>query len=129
MAGRGTLGQNAGVQPRGIHHVSINVNDVAKAIDFYTEVLGFSCRQDRPDLGIAGAWLEGGGQQVHLLELPPPPASGPHFAVLVDDLGATVAQLRDRGVEVSDPSPIGTSLQAFLYDPSGNQVELHQLGA
>jgi hypothetical protein len=28
---------------------------------------------------------------------------------------------------VSDPRPVGTSLQAFLDDPSGNGVELHQV--
>jgi hypothetical protein len=29
---------------------------------------------------------------------------------------------------VSDPSPVGTGRQAFLHDPSGNLVELHQPG-
>jgi hypothetical protein len=30
-------------------------------------------------------------------------------------------------VDVTMPVPIGTSLQAFLHDPAGNRVEIHQL--
>jgi catechol 2,3-dioxygenase-like lactoylglutathione lyase family enzyme len=114
------------VQPTGVHHVSINVSDVDEAIRFYTDVLGLTARDDRPDLGIGGAWLDAGGQQVHLIESPPPPGLGQHFAIRVDDLAAVVAELRARDVEVSDPSPIASSLQSFLTDPSGNLVELHQ---
>ncbi|MBV9256105.1 MAG: lactoylglutathione lyase, partial [Actinobacteria bacterium] len=42
------------------------------------------------------------------------------------DLAGVIDELRGRGVEVSDASPVGTGLQAFLSDPSGNVVELHQ---
>jgi catechol 2,3-dioxygenase-like lactoylglutathione lyase family enzyme len=66
---------------------------------------------------------------VHLIEAPAPPNLGQHFAVQVSDLGAVLDELRGRGVEVSDASPVGTGLQAFLSDPSGNVVELHQPNA
>jgi glyoxylase I family protein len=117
------------VRPVAIHHVSINVSDVGTALAFYVESLGFTERADRPDFGFGGAWLDAGGQQVHLIEAPVPQGVGQHFAVQVDDLAATVAELRAAGVEVSDPSPVGTSLQAFCSDPSGNLVELHQVAA
>ena len=29
---------------------------------------------------------------------------------------------------MSDPSPVATNRQAFLHDPSGNLVELHEAG-
>jgi glyoxylase I family protein len=115
------------VRPLAVHHVSINVDDVDAAVDFYTGVLGLEPRTDRPDLGFAGAWLDAGGQQVHLIEGRPPVGLGQHFALLVEDLDGVVAELRDRAVEVSDPKPIGSSRQAFLSDPSGNLVELHQV--
>jgi catechol 2,3-dioxygenase-like lactoylglutathione lyase family enzyme len=115
------------VQPTGVHHVSINVPDVDAAKEFYVDVLGCSERTDRPDFGFGGAWLQAGDQQVHLIEAATPANVGQHFAILVDDLAAAVAELRGRGVEVSDPSPVATSLQAFLVDPAGNAVELHQL--
>ena len=114
------------MRPLAVHHVSINVDDVDAAISFYTDVLGLGKRADRPDFAFGGAWLDAGGQQVHLIEGTPPSAVGQHFALLVDDLDGTVAELRGRDVEVSDPRPVGSSRQAFLTDPSGNLVELHQ---
>jgi catechol 2,3-dioxygenase-like lactoylglutathione lyase family enzyme len=110
----------------GIHHVSINVADVDAAIRFYTDVLGLTQRDDRPDFGFPGAWLDAGPQQLHLIGAAVPPPLGQHLALRVDDLDAAIAELRDEGVEVSDASPVGTGRQAFLSDPSGNQVELHQ---
>jgi catechol 2,3-dioxygenase-like lactoylglutathione lyase family enzyme len=114
------------VQPTGVHHVSINVTDVDAAIRFYVDVLGLTERDDRPDFGFGGAWLDAGHEQVHLIEADVPTGLGQHFALRVDDLAAAVADLRSRDVSVSDPSPVGTSLQAFVTDPSGNLVELHQ---
>ena len=114
------------MEPRGVHHVSINVDDVEQAERFYVDVLGLKRREDRPDFGFGGAWLDAGVQQVHLIEAPPPRPAGQHFALLVDDLAATVDELRARGITVSDPSPVGRNLQSFLSDPAGNQVELHQ---
>jgi glyoxylase I family protein len=114
------------MQPSGVHHVSINVSDVDEAIRFYTDVLGLTVREDRPDFGFGGAWLDAGGQQVHLIEGGVPDGLGQHFALRVDDLAAVVQELRGKDISVGDPSPVGTSLQAFVTDPSGNLVELHQ---
>jgi glyoxylase I family protein len=116
------------MQVLGVHHVSINVADVEAATTFYVERLGLARRDDRPDFGFGGAWLDAGGQQVHLIEAPLPTDQGQHFALQVADLDATVAELRAAGLEVSDASPVGTGRQAFLHDPAGNLVELHQRG-
>lgn len=110
----------------GLHHVSINVVDVDAALAFYVDGLGLVARADRPDFGFGGAWLDAGHQQLHLIEAAPPDDRGQHLALQVADLDATVAELRTGGLEVSDPSPVGTGHQAFLHDPSGNLVELHQ---
>ena len=114
------------MQPLGVHHVSINVRDTEEAVAFYTGVLGLTRRDDRPDFGVGGAWLDVGEQQVHLIEVPVPEDRGQHFAIRVADLDATVGELRGRGVTVGDPKPVGTGRQAFLHDPSGNMIELHQ---
>ena len=114
------------MQALGIHHVSINVTDVDAALAFYTGPLGLTVNGERPDFGFDGAWLDAGGQQIHLIGAPAPPNLGQHLALQVGDLPAAVAELREQGIEVTDPSPVGPGLQSFLTDPSGNAVELYQ---
>jgi glyoxylase I family protein len=117
------------MKPLGVDHVAINVIDVAASVAFYTDVLGLSERTDRPDLGIDGAWLDAGGQQVHLLEAPMPTSMGQHLSLLVADMDEVVQEIRGHGVPVSDPTGINDDRQAFLVDPSGNAIELHQHGS
>ncbi|HTT50661.1 MAG TPA: VOC family protein [Streptosporangiaceae bacterium] len=116
------------MRPDGLHHVSLNVRDVPAALDFYTRVLGLTERTDRPGFSFDGAWLDAGGQQVHLIEADVPPSLGQHFALAVSDLDAVVTELRTRGVTVTDPVPVGTGRQSFLADPAGNRVELQEPG-
>ena len=120
-----TTDQTVGVRPLAVHHVSINVSDADAALRFSVDVLGLSPRTDRPDLG-PGHWLDAGGQQVHLIQAETPPGRGQHFALRVADLDATIAELLQGGVQISDASPVGTGRQAFLADPDGNLIELHQ---
>ncbi|MGN6472726.1 MAG: VOC family protein [Mycobacteriales bacterium] len=116
------------MKPLAVHHVSINVDDVDAALAFYVDRLGLVQRADRPDFGFPGAWLDAGGQQVHLIQGNAPANVGQHFAVQVADLDAAIAELRADGVEVTDAFAVGGSRQAFLSDPSGNGIELHEVG-
>lgn len=116
------------MRPLAVHHVSINVDDVEAATRFYVDVLGLSLRRDRPDFNFGGAWLDAGGQQVHLIDAEVPANHGQHFALAVEDLDGVVAELRQRGVDVSEPKAVAASRQAFLADPAGNRLELHQPG-
>jgi catechol 2,3-dioxygenase-like lactoylglutathione lyase family enzyme len=116
------------MQPLAVHHVSINVDDVDAALRFYCGPLGLEQRSDRPDFGFGGAWLDAGGQQVHLIEGKTPQGLGQHFALLVENLPGTIAELRQQGLDVSDPRRVGSSWQAFVSDPSGNLIEIHEAG-
>ena len=117
------------MQPLCVHHVSINVADVTTGIAFYTGVLGGTVRDDRPALGIGGAWIDLGATQVHLIEAAVPANLGQHFAIQVGDLDEVVAELRGVAVAVSDPVAIGANRQSFLEDPFGNAIELHEVAA
>jgi glyoxylase I family protein len=123
------------VNALGIHHVTIIVSDMDAAVGFYRDVLGLSERTDRTvstghprhdDHGTDGAWLDAGHQHIHLAEGSVPPDHGQHFALLVHDLGATIEELRSSGVEVGEQLQVGAAAQAFLHDPAGNLVELHE---
>lgn len=111
----------------GVHHVSINVDDVEKVGQFYIDALDM-VQLPRPDFGFPGMWLQCGGQQLHLMQVDGHVApKGPHFALQVDDIEEAIRSLRDKNVEISDILDIpGAGRQAFLYDPAGNMIELNQ---
>jgi catechol 2,3-dioxygenase-like lactoylglutathione lyase family enzyme len=113
-----------------VQHVSLSVVDVAEALTFYSDVVGFDVLP-RPDFGVAGAWLvTGNGVQIHLIEDPDFEApAGPHFALETTDIDSEVTRLRARGVDVGDAFELNGVQQAFFYDPSGNQIELNQPAA
>ena len=120
-----------------VHHVSFRVTDLDVALDFYEGVLG--CRRlQRPDdkMPVAGAWLEAGATQVHLVVAPateltgyPPTGlagSANHVAFHVDDLDAAQAAFEKRGFAVRR----GTILpQFFVQDPDGNLIEFTASGS
>ncbi|MCL7750653.1 VOC family protein [Guyparkeria hydrothermalis] len=116
---------------RGVDHVSLMVRDARQARDFYTEVLGLAALP-RPDLGFPGAWLSlGGGQALHLLELPnPDPREGRpehggrdrHVALRVAETAPFAERLEARGMRFTRSRSGRDAL--FFRDLDGNAVEL-----
>jgi glyoxylase I family protein len=113
-----------------IHHVSLLIADTARALAFYRDILGLA-EAPRPDLGFPGAWLDVGGQQIHLLELPNPdpvqgrPAHGGrdrHVALSCADLDGLIARLEAAGIPYTRSRSGRQAL--FCRDPDGNAVEL-----
>ncbi len=117
------------MRPEGVHHVSLNVDDIEKTGAFYLEVLGLE-KLPRPDFGFPGLWLRSGQQEIHLIQVKDHTApEGQHFAFRVPDLDATMAELERRGVEVSKAfEQPGGARQCFARDPSGNLIEFNQPG-
>lgn len=115
------------MQFSGIHHVSINVDDLDAARAFYVDGLGLKVLE-RPDLGFPGLWLDAGGQEIHLLaQNAGEPLEGQHFALGVDDLEAVRIHLEAAGITLSRPQTIpGICVQAFIKDPSNNLIEFNQ---
>ena len=111
----------------GVHHVSLNVRDVEEAGRFYCDVLGLE-PISRPNFVFRGLWMRSGKQVIHLIDsadLRAPETQ--HFAFRVTGIDGVVAELRERGAEVSDPIQIpGGGRQSFLRDPSGNLIELNE---
>jgi catechol 2,3-dioxygenase-like lactoylglutathione lyase family enzyme len=113
------------VDVKALEHAALTVDDLDAALDFYG-LLGFESIP-RPDFGFPGAWLKAGTAQIHLVVADDPaPHALNHVALWVGDLDAFVADLRDRGLRVSDPSPVGAGRQSFLKDPAGNLLELNE---
>ncbi len=113
-----------------ILHVSVVVADIEKALVFYCDVLALPLCDDRPDLGYPGAWLQVGGQQIHLLavENVDPvtgrPAHGGrdrHTALAVSGFNDLVQRLDAAGV-IYTLSRSGRQA-LFCRDPDGNTLE------
>lgn len=122
-------------------HVAIRVADFDAAVAFYTEKLDFTVDQTWPFGDMQLAYLSNGSAKVELLAGDGPTPHGSvdtldatfgqeeihHFCVAVDDVDATLAELRDRGVNVLGASivveEIGRRL-GFFTDQSGNIIEL-----
>ena len=118
----------------GIAHACFTVSNLERSIAFYRDGLGlepafdFTNKEGRR----FGLYLHAGGRNfVELFEGQlgerAERQSFRHICLEVDDIEATVAALRARGVEVSDPKLGGDqSWQAWITDPDGNRFELHQ---
>jgi len=103
--------------------------------DLYVDGIGLE-EGDRPDFGIPGYWLYGGGGAlVHLLEGDPgataidgDAATGHlnHIAFTCTDLEQTEAQLESLGLTYRKRElPEAGLTQLFLHDPIGLGVELN----
>ena len=125
-----------------IYVMSVLVDDQAKALDFYTEKLGFIVKHDIP-MG-EHRWLtvvssEAPDGTELLLEPSEHPAAGPFKSALVndgipavsfkvDDLNKEFEKLRRLGVEFTvAPMDAGTVRMAVLDDTCGNLVQLVEM--
>jgi catechol 2,3-dioxygenase-like lactoylglutathione lyase family enzyme len=114
------------------------VNDVDAALSFYGEQLGFEevmhpaptfAMLSRGPLRLvlsAPGGGPGGGAAMPDGTLPEP-GGWNRFKIEVEDLDATVAELRQRGASFRNEIVIGVGgNQILVEDPSGNLVELFQ---
>lgn len=121
----------------GIAHACYIVTDLDRSIAFYRDLLGiplaFEFRKE--DGTRYGVYLKAGRRTfIELFSasqvVPVEGGSYRHVCLEVDDIKATVAAIRAKGVEVTEPAfAIDKSWQAWLKDPEGNSFELHQYTA
>lgn len=115
-------------------HACFTVRDMEATLVFYRDKLGLSeaFAWLREDGSKSGVYLHVGARS--FLEFfeegvaeSTEGRSYRHLCFEVDDIEETVAALRKGGVEVTD-ARVGDdrSLQAWLADPDGNRIELHQ---
>ena len=117
-------------------HAGLLVSDLARAKAFYESVLGLTRHPGRPDLPYPGEWYDlGGGQQLHLMQLPNPDAGSVrpdhggrdrHIALAVADMAALKSRLDAAGIAYS----VSKSGRAALFcrDPDANTLEFVEAG-
>lgn len=119
-----------------IGHVHLKVSDLERAVQFYTEVLGFDLVQR---YGRQAAFVSAGGYHHHIgLNTwesrgggPPPPGTTGlyHVAILYPnrkELARALRRLLDYGWPLQGASDHGVSEAIYLADPDGNGLELYR---
>lgn len=124
-----------------IDHIELLTAHPQRAIEFYTEVLGFKVRaRDRVPQTPLGpldlVYLELGGTTVELMCYPDTTLGKRVFeerlgyrmmAVEVEDMDGALALLKARGIEPSwGPVRRPRYARAEIRDPDGNSIELRQ---
>ncbi len=121
-----------------IDHIGVAVDDLDASIGLYRDVLGMPLvhRETVEQQGVEAVLLDVGDGHVELLEPlgPETPVGkfiakqGPglhHVAYAVTDIEATLADLRDQGIELIDSEPrvgIRQSLVAFVHPRAMGRV-------
>ena len=119
------------------HHIHVFCSDLAATERWFTEGLGAELVERRDSRGVPGVVLRLGGAQVLLRParegetLTPAGArhfGADHFGLRVDDVDATVAELKRRGVFVEvEPWDFGPASRiAFIKGPDEVRIELVQ---
>lgn len=120
-----------------VNHIAIIASDIERSLSFYVDVLGFSIirkvyREERDswkvDLALNGDYL------IELFTFPNAPQrlSYPealglrHLAFTVDDIEASIAELKSKGVETESIriDPFTDCRCVFFADPDGLPIEL-----
>jgi catechol 2,3-dioxygenase-like lactoylglutathione lyase family enzyme len=112
-----------------INHVGIWAKDWDETINFYTKTLGFKegfVMKDK-DGNVTTMYIQ--MNKENFLEIaraaPERPAGLNHVGIWVDDIKATVATLRRRGVKVEDARTGGSKAPLTnVIDPNGVRLEL-----
>lgn len=113
----------------GMNHFTILTDDVDNTVRFYGDLLGLE-PGPRPNFNFPGAWLYAGGQPIlHVIGGRPKSdlRAGviDHIAFSAKELDATLARLKQHGVDYECRQQAGTGLwQVFFFDPNGAKVEL-----
>ena len=110
----------------GLHHLLLQVSDIARAAAFYLDGLGFTVRKreafgDGRPLIVTdqGLGLTEGG--------PEPPGPVEHIAFRVKGVEEFADMVEASGGEIvkgPGPGPYGLSL--YFLDPDGNKIEFHE---
>ena len=124
-----------------IDHIELLTADPARAVAFYTGVLGFRERErmripETPSGPLDLVYLDLGGTTVEVMCYPEKKIAPPEarerlgwqcLALEVEDMDRALAELKRKGIEPSrGPVKRPTYARAEIRDPDGNAIELRQ---
>ena len=115
---------------KGIHHYSVLVSDMERAVTFYKDVMGLQeigIPATFPPAGARVRWFQIGDQHIHLMPATKAdPVSPRHIALDIEDAQAGREYFRAKGIEPREDIPIPGADRFIISDPDGNNIELIQ---
>ena len=123
----------------GINHFALNVRNMDRALEFYTDVLGFpAIMRSETKAGLKHVEVDAGNVAIALFESPELDLTAAqktmtedgylHFAFTApyDRYEATLKALKDAGVVMDgEPRDWGEGVSIYFPDPDGHQIEIH----
>jgi catechol 2,3-dioxygenase-like lactoylglutathione lyase family enzyme len=118
----------AKIRIKTVNHVGVPITGRKRAMEMYRDTLGIKVIPHQVG-GNTIAWAELEDQSmVHLIDPPAPgrPDRRQHVAFEVDDIDATLAALKEAGIELTDEPGVRADGQRHLFvrDPDGNCIEI-----
>jgi len=117
-----------------VYLVQINVTDMDKAIDWYTNVLGFELSKQHNYYPIAVDLVHEGPRLILHKAEKPASIDYPHVAqtlicIQTEDIEASLKNLKNEGVELIHEKPLEfpMGMYAAFRDPFGNVHELVEI--
>ncbi len=108
--------------------LSIHVGDLTRSVAFYRDTLGLTCNMAMPEAGFAEFQIGSNKLGLHVWEGGcqtnggRPPATATGFIIAVPDASAAEAELRKRGVNVTQgATPDTWATWLSFADPDGNE--------
>ena len=127
------------IKTKGIYHIGIPVNDMERAVKFYTEILGMTvAKLNRDDMGdkLSRADLRSGDDMVVLFQRPSPVeknalkedgATHQAFVVAPEEFELAVKKMKEWGVKVYNIPTVErpTGRGFYFFDSEGNLLQLY----
>jgi len=124
---------------KGLDHFALNVKDMNKAEEFYTQALGFEViHRTETQAGLKHIEVDAGNVAIALFESPDLDLEKAHktmtedgylhfaFAASYDQFDATLQSLKQKGVIMDgEPRDWGESVSVYFRDPDDHQLEIN----
>lgn len=123
----------------GLDHLALNVKDMKRAEEFYTQVLGFPViHRTETQAGLKHIEVDAGNIAIALFESPDLDLENAHktmtddgylhfaFGASYDQFDKTLQSLKQDGVIMDGkPRDWGKSVSVYFQDPDGHQLEIN----
>jgi|TARA_B110000881_G_scaffold117955_1_gene103533 catechol 2,3-dioxygenase-like lactoylglutathione lyase family enzyme len=124
---------------KGLDHFALNVKDMNKAEEFYTQILGFEViHRTETQAGLKHIEVDAGNVAIALFESPDLDLEKAHktmtedgylhfaFGASYDQFDATLQSLKQKGVIMDgEPRDWGNSVSVYFRDPDDHQLEIN----